>query len=209
MKDHDVMQTRFLKNAGAAFALALLSSTAYAANPADVQSGAYTVESSHTQIGFSVLHFGFTYYSGQLSGVTGALQLDTTHPDASHLNVTIPVSSISTTSAVLTGELKNSEWFDVAKYPDATFVSTQVRRTSKDEALVTGNLTLHGVTHPEVLHVHFVGAGINPMDKAYTVGFQAEATIHRSDSGVKKYVPYVGDDVKLTIAGAFEKTAAK
>ncbi|MFT8808805.1 YceI family protein [Gluconobacter sp.] len=203
------MKTRLLKGAGAAFALALLSSAAYAAAPADVQSGAYTVESGHTQIGFSVLHFGFTYYSGQFSGVTGTLQLDARHPDASHLNVTIPVSSVSTTSTVLTEELKNNEWFDVAKYPDATFVSTQVRRTGADEALVTGNLTLHGVTHPEVLHVHFVGAGVNPMDKAYTVGFQAEATIHRSDFGVKKYVPYVGDDVTLTIAGAFEKAAAK
>lgn len=203
------MKTRLLKGAGAAFALALLSSAAYAAAPADVQSGAYTVESGHTQIGFSVLHFGFTYYSGQFSRVIGTLQLDARHPDASHLNVTIPVSSVSTTSTVLTEELKNNEWFDVAKYPDATFVSTQVRRTGADEALVTGNLTLHGVTHLEVLHVHFVGAGVNPMDKAYTVGFQAEATIHRSDFGVKKYVPYVGDDVTLTIAGAFEKAAAK
>ncbi|MBF0862611.1 polyisoprenoid-binding protein [Gluconobacter kanchanaburiensis] len=201
---------RFFTNISAAFAVALLSSSAFAATASsDVSSGSYVVESSHTQIGFSVLHFGFTYYSGQFSGVTGTLQLDAAHPEASYLNVTIPVSSVSTTSTVLTGELKEADWFDVAKYPDATFVSTQVRKTSADEALVTGNLTLHGVTHPEVLHVHFVGAGVNPMDKAYTVGFQAEATIHRSDFGVKKYVPYVGDDVKLTIAGAFEKSAAK
>lgn len=204
------MNMRFFTNVSAAFAVALLSSSAFAATaPSDVSSGAYAVESSHTQIGFSVLHFGFTYYSGQFSGVTGTLQLDAAHPEASHLNVTIPISSVSTTSTVLTGELKEADWFDVAKYPDATFVSTQVRKTSADEALVTGNLTLHGVTHPEVLHVHFVGAGVNPMDKAYTVGFQAETTIHRSDFGVKKYVPYVGDDVKLTIAGAFEKSAAK
>lgn len=209
MKDRKPMNTYFFKNAGAVFAAALLSSSAFAATPASVPSGAYSVETSHTQIGFSVLHFGFTYYSGQFSGVTGTLQLDSAHPDASHLNVTIPVSSVSTTSTVLTGELKNGEWFDVAKYPEATFVSTQVRQTAADEALVTGNLTLHGVTHPEVLHVHFVGAGVNPMDKAYTVGFQAQATIHRSDFGVKKYVPYVGDDVTLTIAGAFEKTAGK
>ncbi|GBR71930.1 YceI family protein [Gluconobacter kanchanaburiensis] len=204
------MNMRFFTNISAAFAVALLSSSAFAATASsDVSSGSYVVESSHTQIGFSVLHFGFTYYSGQFSGVTGTLQLDAAHPEASYLNVTIPVSSVSTTSTVLTGELKEADWFDVAKYPDATFVSTQVRKTSADEALVTGNLTLHGVTHPEVLHVHFVGAGVNPMDKAYTVGFQAEATIHRSDFGVKKYVPYVGDDVKLTIAGAFEKSAAK
>ncbi len=68
-----------------------------------------------------------------------------------------------------------------------------------------GNLTLHGVTKPVVLEVHFIGAGINPIDKAYTVGFEATATIKRSDFGVTTYVPAIGDEVQLNIAGAFEQ----
>jgi len=55
-----------------------------------------------------------------------------------------------------------------------------------------------------VLHAHLVGAGVNPIDKAYTVGFQASGTIKRSDFGVRLYAPAVGDDVELSIAGAFE-----
>ena len=194
-----------LSGAVAALSLTLAASSALAAAPADVKSGTYKVEAGHTQVDFSVLHFGFTYYSGQFSNVSGSLKLDAAHPSASKLSVTIPVSSVSTSSTVLTDELKNNEWFDAAKYPDATFVSTQVSPAGAEDAVVSGNLTLHGITKPVVLHVHFVGAGVNPMDKAYTVGFQATGTIHRSDFGVKKYVPYVSDDVNLTIAGAFEK----
>lgn len=196
---------KILSGAFAALACAAVSTTAIAAAPADVKSGSYKVEAGHTQVNFSVLHFGFSYYSGQFSNVSGSLKLDASHPEKSKLSVTIPVSSVATSSSVLTGELKNNEWFDAAKYPDATFVSTEVSPVGAEDAVVSGNLTLHGITKPVVLHVHFVGAGVNPMDKAYTVGFQATGTIHRSDFGVKKYVPYVGDDVSLTIAGAFEK----
>jgi YceI-like domain len=74
-----------------------------------------------------------------------------------------------------------------------------------DGATVTGNFTLHGVTKPVVLNVRFVGAGVNPIDKAYSVGFEATGTIKRSDFGVTTYVPVVGDEVQLTIAGAFEQ----
>jgi polyisoprenoid-binding protein YceI len=76
-----------------------------------------------------------------------------------------------------------------------------------DGATVTGNFTLHGITKPVVLHVRFIGAGVNPIDKAYTVGFEATGTIKRSDFGVKTYLPAVGDEVQLSIAGAFEQQA--
>jgi len=55
-------------------------------------------------------------------------------------------------------------------------------------------LTLHGITKPVVLHVRFIGAGVNPIDKAYTVGFEATGTIRRSDFGVTTYLPAVGDE---------------
>ncbi|MBB2202590.1 YceI family protein [Gluconacetobacter tumulisoli] len=170
-----------------------------------VQAGSYRVETTHTQIIFSLLHFGFTSYSGMFSGITGTLQLDPAHPAAAKLDVTVPVNSIATTSDKLTGELKGADWFDAATYPTATFTSTKVTPAGAGDAAIAGTLTLHGVTKPIVLHAHFVGAGVNPLDKAYTVGFQGTVTIRRSDFGVKTYVPMVGDEVTLTIAGAFEK----
>ena len=172
--------------------------------PAAVKAGTYAVEPNHTQVGFSLLHLGFSYYSGVFSNVSGTLRLDPSRPEASRLQVSIPIDSVATTSAKLDGELKGPEWFDAARYPTATFTSTAVTRTAKDAARVAGTLTLHGVSLPETLTVHFVGAGVNPLDKKYTVGFEAVGTIKRSQFGVKTYVPMVGDDVRLTIAGAFE-----
>ncbi|MBO1324474.1 YceI family protein [Acetobacter sp. TBRC 12305] len=172
---------------------------------AQAQSGTYDVEPAHTQITFSVLHLGFTNYSGVFSNVSGTLSLDTKNPATSRLSVSIPVASVQTTSARLTDELKGDQWFDTAKFPAATFDSTAIRMTGKNDAVVTGNLTLHGVTRPETLQVHFIGAGVNAMDKKYTAGFEATATLKRSDFGVKMYVPYVSDSVTLRIAGAFER----
>jgi polyisoprenoid-binding protein YceI len=166
--------------------------------------GSYKVESYHTQVGFSISHFGFTYYSGLFSGATGTLQLDPAKLGTSRLDVSIPVDSVTTTVSKLTDELKGDKWFDTAKFPQAKFVSTQVV-SSADGLTVTGNLTLHGITKPVVLHVRFIGAGVNPIDKAYTVGFEATGTIKRSDFGVTTYLPAVGDEVQLNIAGAFEQ----
>lgn len=206
-KDY-LMRFSLPRNALLAASIAVLPVVASAqtvTRPDQVQSGTYAIEPGHTQISFSLLHFGFTYYSGLFSNVSGTLELNAKTPSASQLSVTIPVASVQTTSDKLTEELKSDQWFDVAKFPNATFLSTQVKLTGKTDAIVTGNLTLHGITKPETLKVHFVGAGINPMDKNYTTGLEATATIRRSDFGVKMYVPYVGDDVTLRIAGAFEK----
>lgn len=171
---------------------------------AGVKPGTYKLEPYHTQIGFSVLHFGFTHFSGIFAGGAGSLQLDPAHPAASKLEVTVQVQSVVTTVAKLDDELKGDEWFDTAKFPTASFASTRITATGKNSATIAGNLTLHGVTRPVVLTARFIGAGVNPVDKAYTVGFEATGTIKRSEFGVNKYVPLVGDDVRLTIAGAFE-----
>ena len=186
----------------------LSASAATAATPSptldSVKAGTYAIESAHTEVGFSLSHFGFTNYSGLFSGATGNLRLDPGNLAASKLDVSIPVQSIQTTVPVLTDELKGDKWFDVAKFPQATFTSTKVSVAGNGDLTIAGNLTLHGVTKPVVLHAHLVGAGVNPIDKAYTVGFQASGTIKRSDFGVTLYAPAVGDDVELSIAGAFE-----
>jgi polyisoprenoid-binding protein YceI len=171
---------------------------------ATVKAGTYKVESYHTQVGFSLSHFGFTNYSGLFSGATGSLRLDPANPAASKLEVTIPVQSLQTTVSVLTDELKGEKWFDSAKFPQATFTSTHIAVGANGEATIEGNLTLHGVTKPVVLHAHLMGAGVNPIDKAYTVGFEATGTLKRTDFGVSLYAPALGDEVQLSIAGAFE-----
>ncbi|MBE7210408.1 MAG: YceI family protein [Gluconacetobacter diazotrophicus] len=173
-------------------------------DPDAVKGGSYAIEPGHTQVGFSLLHLGFSYYSGTFSDASGSLRLSPKDPTKDKLVVTIPVGSVQTTSTKLDDELKGAEWFDAARYPNATFTSTKVVPNGRDGARVSGTLSLHGESHPLTLNVHFVGAGFNPLDKKYTVGFEATGTIRRSEFGVKTYVPLVGDEVRLAIAGAFE-----
>jgi polyisoprenoid-binding protein YceI len=191
--------------AGAAALLAFTSSAAIAADPASVPAGTYALESSHARVAFSVDHMGFSTWYGDFTGAKGSLTLDPKNLAGSKLDISIPTGSITTTNAVLDGELKDPSWFDAAKYPTITFRSTSVASTGADTAKVTGDLTFHGVTKPVTLDVKFHGAGANPMSKAYTVGFDATGSLKRSDYDVTKYVPLVGDKVDLFISAPFEK----
>ena len=172
-------------------------------NPAAVTPGSYVVEPSHTRLQFSLSHMGFTHWYGDLTGASGSLVLDPKNPTAAKVDVTLPVASVMTTNAKLDEELRGPEWLDATAYPTIRFVSTRVVRIGARGAMVTGNLTFHGITRPVTLNAVFNGAGADPIAKAYTVGFDATTTIRRSDFGVKTYVPMIGDAVDIRISAAF------
>jgi polyisoprenoid-binding protein YceI len=202
------LEFRLSKILTAAAAVVLAASPVFADVTKDaskVEAGTYNVEPAHTRVLFSVDHMGFTSYFGEFTKASGTLVLDPAKPDASKLDVTIDTGSVSTPSEKLTGELKSDAWLDAGKFPAITFKSTKVSKTGADTAHVTGDLTMHGVTKPVTLTVKLNGAGINPLDKKYTTGFAVSGKIKRSDFGVKTYVPLIGDEVDLTISGAFEK----
>jgi polyisoprenoid-binding protein YceI len=197
--------------AAAAFALALGAPALAQApglnkDPAAVQAGAYTVETSHARVLFSVTHFGFSTWYGDFADVKGTAKFDPKNPAANSVEVSFPTASVTTTNAVLDGELKDPNWMDAAKYPTISFKSTKVVVTAPGHADVTGDFTLHGVTKPVTLKVQFNASGMD-MRKAYEVGFNATTTIKRSDFGVNKYVPAVSDEVSVHLSVPFVKTA--
>lgn len=174
-----------------------------------VEDGLYHVDGLRTQVVFSVSCLSVSRYHGMFSGVSGSLQLDSVHPEQSHVALRLPVKSLMTTSGSVAETLRGDEWLDTRKYPDATFVSTQIVSDGPSRARVAGRLTLHGVTRPVTLRVHFVGAGKNPMDQDYTVGFEATGIIQRSAFGIRNAMTAVGDDVKLSLTGVFEKSPSE
>jgi polyisoprenoid-binding protein YceI len=187
-------------------AFAVLATDAFAQSVAwtTVSAGTYQADPYHTQAVFSVSHFGFTPFYGIFAGTSGTLRLDPARLSDSKLDLSLTVDSLITTVPILTQELKGDQWFDVARFRTATFVSTKIVRTGDASARVTGDLTLHGVTKTEAFAVHLIGAGVNPLSKAYTVGFEATGTIKRGDFGITTDLPAVGDEITLRIAGAFE-----
>ncbi|GAN52761.1 YceI family protein [Tanticharoenia sakaeratensis] len=203
------MKTPF-RTLAATLALATLPATGFAqtaasSDPKAAQSGHYTIEPTHTQVVFTISHLGFTPYTGIFSQASGTLALDKTDPAHDKLAVSIPIASVMTTSTTLNKELTGPDWFDAGRYAAATFVSTKVTPTGPSTARIDGTLTLHGVRRPVTLAAHFMGAGINPIDQHETIGFDATTTVRRSDFGITKYLPVLGDGVTLSIAGAFEK----
>jgi polyisoprenoid-binding protein YceI len=175
-----------------------------APDPARVKAGTYAVDSHHTQILFQVNHLGFNSYYGIFGGGTGSLTLDPAKPATASVSIEIPINLMVTTSNELNTHLKTPDFFDAAKFPTATFKSTSVA-VDGAKAKITGNLTLKGVTKPVVLDAWFTGAGLGPMNKAETVGFEATTTVKRSDFGISYGVPLVSDEVPLKITVAFEK----
>ncbi len=181
---------------------------------AAITGGTYTVDANHTLVKWEVNHFGFSPLWGLFGQVTGTLVLDPKNAGASKVDVTIPVSKMVTGVPGFTAHLLRDgkdggkpDFFGSTP-ADAKFVSHHVVIDSdSDEAKVHGNLTLNGITKPVTLDVDFYGAGKAPerMGGKENVGFEAEATIKRSDFGLGYAVPLVSDEVKLEIAAAFQK----
>jgi len=173
--------------------------------PAEVQGGAYRFEPGHTKITWSVNHLGFSTYTGQFATVGGTLKIDPKAPTKAGLDVTIDTASVGTLNPALDAHLKTADFLDVARFPTATFKSTAIKVTGTRTAAITGDLTLHGVTKPVVVQATFNQAGVNPLNKVYSLGFDGKAVIKRSDFGITTYVPAVGDEVTLVIEAELQK----
>ena len=172
-----------------------LVAAAFSANAADK----YTFDPGHSQINFSWNHFGFSNIWARFDKFDGELMLDTADLTKSSVNVTIPLDSLDTKVAKLDEHLKSGDFFDAAKFPTITFKSSKVEKASEGKLKVSGDLTIHGVTKPAVLDVTVNKIGTHPMAKDEAAGFDASATIKRSDFGVGAYAPNVSDEIKIAI----------
>ncbi len=159
----------------------------------------YKIDPNHTNVLASWNHFGFSNPSINFGQADGAIVYDADNVAASSVQVTLPLQGISALAATFHDHLTSPDWFDAASYPDATFKSTKVEAAGAGKLKVTGDLTIKGITKPVVLDVTLNKAGEQPMAKRPAVGFDATATVLRSDFGLGKYVPNVSDEVTLRI----------
>jgi polyisoprenoid-binding protein YceI len=173
-------------------------------DPNQVRPGAYVLDAAHGKITWSVNHLGYSTYYGQITDVAAQADLDPKAPAQSRIRVTLGVASITGLNPALDAELKSPDFFDATKFPSAAFVSTSVEPTSPTTARINGLLTLKGVEKPVSFDATFNQAGLHPVDKRYTVGFDGRAVIKRSDFGINAYLPLVGDEVSLRLEGEFK-----
>ena len=112
----------------------------------------------------------------------------------------IPIATLQLGDAKWQEKILDPTWFDAKRFPEAHFVSTKVEARGADEAEVSGELTLHGVTRPVTLHARLNALGRHPLPPfRRTAGFSATATISRKEFGMEHWAKVVGDEVKLIL----------
>jgi len=190
-----------MKRIALAAALSLFAASAFAAPVT------YKLDPTHTDVIAQWNHFGFSNPSAHFGQADGTLVYDADNVAASSVEVMLPLSGLNAFVPDLTKHLLAADFFDADQFPTATFKSTRVEAAGEGKLKVTGDLTIKGTTKPVVLDVTLNKAGVHPMAKHDAIGFDATATIKRSDFGVDAYVPNVSDEVKLRITT--EAAAAK
>jgi polyisoprenoid-binding protein YceI len=166
----------------------------------------YVFDPGHTNITFSWNNLGLSRQSGRVLEYEGMLVFDPMQPEDAKVDVTLKVASISTGAKQLDRDLRSSDFFDAARFPEITFRSTLVSKTGERTGDVAGDLTIMGETRPVVLQVRWNYTGEHPwstLNPAYrgkfVSGFSAVATILRSEWGLKRGTPLVSDEIEIAI----------
>ena len=164
------------------------------------QTSTWVPDKAHSEVDFSILHLSLSNVRGHFGNIGGNIVLNESDIAKSTVNVSIDVNTVDTGVADRDADLKSPNFFDVAQFPTATFVSTNVAKNG-NALTVSGNLTVHGVTKPVVLQVEGPTGPLPGMDKKPHSGFSATTTISRTAFGIGTKYPaaMVGDEVKLTI----------
>jgi polyisoprenoid-binding protein YceI len=144
--------------------------------------GAYTLDVTHSRLGFSARHAMVTTVRGAFKAFDGTATIDTTNPAASSVHLTIDVASIDTGVADRDGHLRSGDFFDAEAYPAITFASTEVERQGAEWA-ITGDLTIKDVTKPVTIVFEETGSARDPFGNL-RVGFEGATTINRKDWGL-------------------------
>ena len=161
----------------------------------------WTIDPSHTEVGFAVRHLMISTVKGRFANVKGSVEFaDGAEPT---LDVTLGVASIDTREDTRDAHLRSADFFDAEKYPEIRFVSTKTVRTDGGWK-ITGNLTMHGVTKPVTLDATEEGTGRDPWGND-RMGFSAHGKLDRREFGLTWNAALetggvlVGDDIKLNI----------
>ena len=145
--------------------------------------GTYTIDPTHSRIGFVARHAMVTKVRGSFNEFAGSGQLDADNPANSSLQLTIQAASIDTGNADRDGHLRSNDFFDMDTYPEIVFVSTAINQTDDDEFSITGDLTIKGVTKPVTVEFEYAGTAVDPYGNT-RLGLEGKTTINRKEWGV-------------------------
>jgi polyisoprenoid-binding protein YceI len=158
----------------------------------------YTLDPLHTYPHFSVNHLGFSTTTGRFDKTSGSIVIDT-EANTGSIDVTVDTASLSTAHQKRDEHLRSPDFFNTAQFPTMTFKADSLQIANGAVTSATGTLTLLGVSKPVTLTVNSFRCGIHPLNKKAMCGGDVSTKIKRSDFGMTKYIPVLGDEVTIAI----------
>lgn len=160
--------------------------------------GVYTVDPAHTYPHFTISHMGFSTMHGRFNTTEGKITVDLAGKTGS-VDIKIAADSVDTGFQKRDDHLRSPDFLNAAEFPTITYKSSKVVINGDSSAKVEGTLTMMGVSKPVTLDVDHIQCGPNPMNKKEMCGFNATASIKRSDFGVNYALPGIGDEMNITL----------
>jgi polyisoprenoid-binding protein YceI len=158
----------------------------------------YTIDPNHTLPTFEVNHLGFTTQRGRFDKTEGKIRLDKERKTGA-VDWTIDADSIDMGQAKWNDHLKSADFFNAAQYPTISFKSDKLVFQGNAPVSAEGVLTLLGVAKPLTVAIHRFTCGKNPLNQKELCAADIEASLKRSDFGMTKYLPGVGDEIKVFV----------
>lgn len=152
----------------------------------------YKLDKAHAHLTFAVDHLGFSLVRGRFTDFDAEIDFDPDNPEAASISVTIDTDSVISFSAARDKAVKGKSLLYVAKFPTMTFVSKEVELLDGNDAMVTGDLTIRGVTREESFRTTMRRADVNELTKRVTAGFSVEGEIDRREYDMDWGVGAVG-----------------
>lgn len=181
--------------------LSALALAAVLSLPALAPAADYVIdtEKAHAFIQFRIQHLGYSWLYGRFNTFDGKFSYDAKNPAGNKVEVTIDTASIDSNHAERDKHLRSDDFLDVAKFPQARFVSTKFEAKGNGKATLTGDLTLHGVTRPVVIEVEYIGEGDDPWG-GYRAGFFGTTKLKLADFGITRDLGPASQEVELMLS---------
>lgn len=158
----------------------------------------YIADPEHTFVSFSYKHLGYSIQTSRFDNVSGIITLNN-QMDEGTVDIAIETGSVSTGSDTFNKLLKSEDYFDSEKFPVAKFISNKIIFNNQDTASLSGKLTIKDITKPINIEVSNFACSRNFITFKYTCGANASAKLSRTEFNLGKYVPFVGDEITLSI----------
>ncbi len=169
----------------------------------ELRSGQYQLDKMHSYLNFRIDHLGLSKIIGRFNDFQATLDFDPQNPTAMQLTGVVAANSIDINNTDLENTLQESDWLDSERFPQIVFTSESVNVTDANQFAVNGTLSMRGISKPVTLEARFNGGADNIITRKYTIGFQANARILRSEFGMDTFTAFAGDEIEIELHGEF------